>query len=326
MSEFGEARVTVVTPVFNGRDFIAETVDSVLAQAVECRAVAPFDFVIVDDGSTDGTGDFLAARYGNQVRLFRQSNRGEVAAVNRGVREASSDIVGIVNADDPIRPGLLRAVVDTLKAGTDLVAVYPDWEMIDERGVVVRTVTTFDFDLRVYLEQHLCLPGPGAFFRRSALHGEPARDSRFPLTSDYEMWLRLAMRGRIVRIPQVLATWRTHQNGASQLCRNSQMAANKVDMVMTFFEQHDVPAPMRGWRRQAFASALYCAGLLAIQDPTVPGRRYLLRSLALCPVWPGYFSAERKRSWLRILYVMCQPLSRWAYRMAVAIGLARERL
>ncbi len=326
MSAQEKARVTVVTPVYNGRDYIAETVDSVLAQMGDPESVSPCEYVVVDDGSTDGTGDFLASRYGKRIRLIRQQNGGEVDAVNRGVAEASSDIVGIVNADDPVRPGLLRAAVTMLEADAGLVAVYPDWEMIDEKGVPVRTVTTLDFDLCVHLEQHLCLPGPGAFFRLSALNDDPVRNPRFPFTSDYEMWLRLALAGRIARIPQVLATWRLHRGGTSQSGRNRQMAANKIDMVTAFFNRHDLPASVCAWRRQALASALYCAGLLAIHDPAVPGRRYLLRSLVLSPIWPSHFTIERRRSWARILYVMCQPLSRWLYLAAVGRGLARDRL
>ncbi len=326
MSELQKARVSVITPVYNGLPYIAETVDSVLAQAREPDGIAGLEYLVVDDGSTDGTGDFLAQRYGNGIRLIRQRNAGEAAAVNRGVAEATAEIVGIVNADDPIRPGLLRTAVELLERDATLVAVYPDWEMIDGEGDVIQTMETRDFDLRVHLEQHLCLPGPGALFRRAAFDGEPARDTRFARTSDYEMWLRLALKGRIARIPKVLATWRLHDAGGSQSGRNPEMAENKVAMVRAFFERRDLPASVRAWKRQAVASALYCAGLLAIHNPEIPGRRYLLRSIAMSPVWPRHFAANRRRSWVRILYVMLQPFSRWFYRSAVTTGLARERL
>lgn len=319
-----EFRATVITPVYNGRGYIAETIESVLAQREEKRAV-PFDYIVVDDGSTDGTGDFVAGRYGDRLRLIRQPNQGEPAAVNRGIAEASTDIVGIVNADDPIRPDLVRVAVHALESNPDFVAIYPDWEMIDAVGAIVQTIRASDFDLRMHLEQHLCLPGPGAFFRRSALRGELARDPRWRYTGDYEMWLRLALRGRIVHIPRVLATWRRHSAGASQAARTWLMASNKVDMIEAFFRRPDLPADVRALERQAMSSALYCAALLAIHGPTVPARRYMWRSVSLSAWWPTHFAPVRRRSWIRIAYVIALPASYWVYRFAKWLGVSRPR-
>ena len=326
MPELTPKRATVVTPVYNAQDFVTETVDSILEQIRACSSDIPIEYIVVDDGSTDDTAELLTAQYGNEICLIRQENQGEVAAVNRGVAEAASDIVGVVNADDPIRPGLLKSAISRLEANADLVAVYPDWDMIDADGGLIQTMRTYDFDLRVHLEQHLCLPGPGAFFRKSALAGEPARDSRFPLSSDYEMWLRLALAGRIERIPEVLATWRMHSGGTSQSVRSRRMAESKIGMIHAFYGRADLPAEVRAWRRQALASAYYCAGLLAIHGSDVPGRRYMALSIALSPIWPSRFKTERSRSWIRVLYVLFQPLSRWLLRGATASGLLERRL
>lgn len=324
MTSAGPLRATVVTPLYNARDYIRETVDSVLAQADEENAVA-FQYIVVDDGSTDGSGDLVAQAYGDRLTLIRQPNQGEVAAVNAGVAAAATNIVAIVNADDPIRPGLIRAAVHYLEQNPDVVAAYPDWLLIDGEGRVLDEIVTDEFDLRRHLEQHFCIPGPGGVFRKSALAGEPARQPRFRYTSDYDMWARLALRGEIRRIPQFLATWRTHAEGASIAARSPQMAANKIEMISSYFDRSDIPRDVQAWRRQSEATALYSAGLLAIHDERIPGRRYLLRSLLLAPFWPAHFRPDRQRSWLHIAYVIALPVSRWLYNVAVRFGLVSGR-
>src|SRR4051794_20032437 len=109
--------ITIVTPAWNAGKWLAETIDSIAAQ--DYRAL---EHIVIDDGSTDETPDLLAS-YGDRIRAVRQANAGEQATVNAGVAMATSDIVGIVNADDPVRPGLLAAVTASFARRPELVAV-----------------------------------------------------------------------------------------------------------------------------------------------------------------------------------------------------------
>jgi glycosyltransferase involved in cell wall biosynthesis len=314
------ARVTIVTPVYNGRDFIVETVESVLSQNVE-----GLEYIVVDDGSTDGVGDLLAERYGGRLRLVRQVNQGEQAATNRGVAEASADIIAVVNADDPIRPGLIEMACRAFDDDPKLVGVYPDWDMIDEKGGLIQRMITHDFDLRVHVQQHLCLPGPGGFFRRSALGCEAARNPRYRYTGDYDMWARLGLRGRVRRLPHVLATWRRHGAGGSIAGVSPEMARNKIEMIEEFFARPDVPAELKPFRRSALATAYYSAALLAIHDQKIPGRSYMLSSLKLQPFWPRYFFHERRRSCVHVAYVLLPEFRRPANWLARRLGWTSPR-
>jgi glycosyltransferase involved in cell wall biosynthesis len=304
--------------VYNGRDYIVETVESVLNQVRD-----DLEYIVVDDGSTDGTADLLAKRYGNRLHLVRQQNRGEAEAVNYGIAKASANIVAIVNADDPIRPGLVEAALRAFETAPELVGVYPDWDMIDEHGRLLERMHTHEFDLRVHLEQHLCLPGPGAFFRRAALRDAPARNPRFRYTGDYEMWLRIGLSGRVRRLPGVLATWRRHSAGSSLAGRSPEMARNKIEMIDAFFARDDLPSDLARLRRSALGTAYYSAALLAIHNPAIPGRSYMLRSLVLQPFWPKHFLPERRRSWGRIFYVLAPELCRPAYQLALQFGFVK---
>jgi glycosyltransferase involved in cell wall biosynthesis len=86
--------VTCVVPVFNGEKYLAESLESVLAQTY-----APIEIMVVDDGSTDRTPAILAG-FGNEIRSIRQANAGPSAARNRGIADAKGEYIAFLDADD----------------------------------------------------------------------------------------------------------------------------------------------------------------------------------------------------------------------------------
>lgn len=106
-------RVSVVVPLFNHALYVVEAVRSALAQGQVLREV-----VVVDDGSTDGSGEVLLAACGGDPRLvfWRQPNRGAHAAINAGLLRATGDVLAILNSDDAYAPGRLDRLVAALDA------------------------------------------------------------------------------------------------------------------------------------------------------------------------------------------------------------------
>src|SRR5262249_33141614 len=116
------AKITVITPVYNGAPYIAEVVESVLAQSFK-----DFDYICLDDGSKDNTLEILRRYEDKGVTVISHPNCGEPATVNKGIAMAQTDLVVIVNADDPVKPDFLKVAVDTMeRGGNDLLVVYPD--------------------------------------------------------------------------------------------------------------------------------------------------------------------------------------------------------
>src|SRR5262245_57539497 len=109
--------VSVVIPVFNGEQYIADTLRSVISLGVK-----RLEIIVVDDGSTDGSGK-VAAQFGELVRVVRQANAGPAAARNHGLRLAQAEIVGLLDADDRWTPAVLTAALDLMAAdaGVDIV-------------------------------------------------------------------------------------------------------------------------------------------------------------------------------------------------------------
>src|SRR5262245_55041870 len=87
-------RLSVIVPLYNTRAYIAEAIDSILAQTRP-----PDDVVVVDDGSTDGSPD-LVAGYAPRVRLFRLAHAGSATALNRGIVETTGEAIAFLDADD----------------------------------------------------------------------------------------------------------------------------------------------------------------------------------------------------------------------------------
>lgn len=299
-----DCAIAVITPVYNGARYIAETVRSIAAQ------LGPYDeHVVIDDGSTDDSGA-IAARTSTRARVIRQVNSGEAAAVNAGVAATNAPIVAVINADDPILPGLIESARAIFSANPGVDAVYPDWIWIDDSGAEVRRRITREFSIDTLYGEHLCIPGPGAMFRRNRLRNEPVRDATAHGLTDYDFWLRFALHNRrIERIPQFLATWRGHRSGATITLDHSALASKKVAMIERLFARTDLPADIAALREQALSAAHYNAALLSLRDPRVAGRHHALRSYLRCPIWPRSVARSSRRSVLRLTYVCFQPLS-----------------
>jgi len=314
--------VTIITPVWNARHYLVETVLSVVSQIQ-----AGDQYIVVDDGSTDGSAEILhhlAQSHG--FILIRQKNAGEIEAVNAAMARAKHDLICIVNADDPILPGLVTTMRNVFANDPELAAAYPDWRKIDADGREISTVLTVEYEYAVMLAQHFCIPGPGAFFRRRMISGAPVRDPAAYGVSDYDFWLRFGRSGaRIQRVPKVLATWRLHPASTTFSANGTSLAAAKIAVIERFFARMDIDPCLRALERQALSAAFYHAALLGLRMKSVPAWRYAVRSFAILPIWPRSVLKSQRRSWLHLLYAVSQPLSGALHRLVDPLLPARYR-
>ena len=106
--------ISCIVPVFNGEKYLAEALDSILAQTYR-----PLDVILADDGSTDGTAD-LAAGYKDRIRYVRQDNAGSPAARNLGLSIAKGEFVAFLDADDLWHPEKLHRQMARFEARPEL--------------------------------------------------------------------------------------------------------------------------------------------------------------------------------------------------------------
>lgn len=307
-----DPRVSVVTAVYNGERFISGVVDSILSQTD-----IDFEYVIVDDGSTDGTPEILrkyARTAQGVVTIVAQPNAGEAVAVNNGINQARGDYVVVVSADDPLLSGHLAKMTKVLDENPSVVVAYPDWEVIDENGVPVRTVTTLDYDIRALVGDFVCIPGPGAMIRRSAIPQSGLRDPSYRFVSDYDAWLKLALIGPFQRVPEILARYRIHPGQATSTGRGQAMADEIERVMRNFFQMDSIPAEVASLRRRAIGFASYYSALQALRSPGIGGKRRMMRSLVLAIPRPVGWVTHR-RDPVAVVAILCLPrphvLFRW---------------
>lgn len=271
--------VSVITPTYNrGETYLRETIDSVLAQRYP-----NFEYIILDDGSADNTCAVLESYDHPALRWERHENMGVIGTVNKGFSMAQGDYVSVVNSDDPVLLNWLEQAVAFMEANPDVLAGYPDWQMIDEHGQPIEHIRVHEYSRRDMIRWSYCLPGPGTLLRRHALELEPQYDSHYPQIFDFEYYLRLSKHGPLARIPETLATYRHHAETISTSNIGREMAEEQLHLVEVVFSDPPLPPEIEAIKNEAYSTAYYKAALKIHQHDRGLARRYFMRSLFFRP-------------------------------------------
>jgi|SaaInl1SG_22_DNA_1037389.scaffolds.fasta_scaffold05136_2 glycosyltransferase involved in cell wall biosynthesis len=202
--------ISVVIPVFNGVNFINFAIKSVLNQDYNS-----FEIIVVNDGSLDGTGDYLDKLKINNLTVIHTENRGQSNAINLGIKSAKGSIVGYLSADDIFHPKLISTVSNEFQRNPKIVCVYPNYNLIDKNGKFIKKVIIPQYDKKNMLEDLFCFPGPGAFFYKSHFMILKGWDRSFSQIPDLEFWIRLSKYGKFKGIDNVHASFRIHEQSGS---------------------------------------------------------------------------------------------------------------
>ncbi|MDX2079807.1 MAG: glycosyltransferase [Terrimicrobiaceae bacterium] len=198
--------------VFNGGPFLRDAVEGILQQTFR-----NFEFLIVDDGSTDGSGEWLRGRAATDSRirfLENRVNRGQTACLNQALEEARGDWIARQDADDVSHPDRLEALLAA--AGDGVAIVGSQGRIIDESGRVTGLihVPTEDRAIRGTLPFRNPFIHTGVLFRRVGWDGRGFRyDERFRICQDWELWARVIETGRGANVARRLVDYR-HRPGS----------------------------------------------------------------------------------------------------------------
>lgn len=212
-------KISVITPNWNGARFLESCLDSVVQQR---RQGVELEYIVVDGGSTDGSLDILSRRRDDLDVLVSEKDSGPADAINKGLRAATGDLVGWINADDLLAPGALRRVAELMERHPASPLCFGSCPIVDEEGREIRRGITrfkefffplssrFTFQCINYLSQ------PATFFRRAAQQRVGFLRADLKAAFDYEFFLRLWRLGPAVRVPgEPLAAFRWHASSIS---------------------------------------------------------------------------------------------------------------
>jgi glycosyltransferase involved in cell wall biosynthesis len=200
-------RITIVTPCLNAVTTLQECLASVRDQGYP-----NLEHIVVDGGSTDGTLEVLRGSDG--LRWISEADEGRPDAANKGVRMASGEVIGFLNADDRYEPGALQTVGEAFARHPHAMWATGYCRIIDGDGGEIRALVTRyknfflrHFSFPVYLT-HNFVSDPATFVRRVALDNVGWLDNRYRISHDYDLWLRVAHRWEPLVLRRNLASFR----------------------------------------------------------------------------------------------------------------------
>lgn len=205
--------ITVLMTVFNGGRHLAPAVQSILSQSH-----TDFEFLIVDDASTDGSIETLQTLAAGDSRirlLLNDRNKGQTACLNQGLREARGKWIARQDADDLSLPGRLAAQWEAVRSCPDLVLLGVNGWIIDEKGACSGLIHAPLHDPGIRWSMPFKNPfiHTGVMFRA----GEGFYDEEFKICQDWEFWSRLAERGRLANLSDRLVAYRHSEKSLSHV-------------------------------------------------------------------------------------------------------------
>ncbi len=242
-------QVTVVTPVLNGAEHIAETLGSVLRQDYP-----KLEYIIVDGGSTDGTLDIIReyegkSEFPQRISLvISEPDEGMYDAISKGFARATGEIFCYLNADDLFECGGLRSVGEYFSRHPEVQVIYHEdtvlvdgWKFPNVRQP--ENVTTADL-----LNAHILFQD-AVFFRRTAYEaiGGVRRDLK--LSGDFDLWLRLSAQFRFFRRPGHVSCFRLRPD---QLSSRMDLYHREMKQSIVDFLSHTTLTSRAKWFIQRF--------------------------------------------------------------------------
>jgi hypothetical protein len=209
-----EPLVSVAMPVLNGERFLREAVESILDQTFR-----DFEFIIINDGSTDGTASILDsyARSDPRVRVYQQENKGLIASRNRGCGLARGKYLAQMDADDIAVRDRLEWQIEFMERHPEIGVVGGQMKLIDSAGRAFYCVRYPVENEEIKSALLLCCPfGQNAVvIRKEAFLSVGGYRRPFDLAEDYDLWLRIAERWRLANLEAVVIKCRIHPHQAS---------------------------------------------------------------------------------------------------------------
>jgi glycosyltransferase involved in cell wall biosynthesis len=278
-------RVSVVIPTFNRAAFLREALESVSRQTYP-----NFEVIVVDDGSTDGTREVVAASAARPVYVY-QENQGRGAARNAGVGRAQGELIAFLDSDDLWHPDRLARHVEFLARHPDAVFVHGPVDVIDEGG---RPDERASREMarryararrRGYTYENMldsCLIFTSTILVRRYLFDEVGvYDTRLMAREDLDWYLRVVQKYRIDFLPGMpLALYRLHAMNAFREIGDKAILEEYREIFSRHLDQMPGNPVSEAVRAQANLSLSFCyAGL----GEGRRARQHIRRALALCP-------------------------------------------
>ena len=339
------ARLTVLMPVYNAAPFIREAIDSILNQSF-----SPFEFLIIDDGSTDETAEIITAYRDPRIRFVRNAkNLGITATLNKGIALSTCELIARMDGDDISHPQRLQKQFVYMKRNPGC-ALLSTWaRVITEDKKFVR-LERYRSNFYYYNLTFECwMYHPTIMFRKSAIQAVGMYS--MPYSEDYDLFWKVSTRFKIANLAEPLVDYRITSRSLNSVLRKNEYAlANQQNVVRNIRyylgEDFQISSPALECLRHNFEplvthySVLAVLEALAILDAVTEKilqkenvnrdirsirrarffkRKFILTELSKAlPLISGIELLIRTRAWLTLLNLI-KDFTRWHLKQQVKI-------
>lgn len=248
--------ISVVMSVFNGERFLREAVESILDQSFR-----EFEFIVIDDGSTDRSGSILDA-YQNcdaRMRVYHREHGGLIESLNRGCGLAQAKYIARMDADDIASKDRLMTQVNFMEAHPKIGALGGAVEWIDATGKSLGThrYPAEDCQIKATLLQGCAFWHPTVVLRREVFVWAGGYRSVVVDAEDYDLWLRIAEHFQLANIEEVVVKYRIHPQQVSMRKTEQQILGILAAQVAASSRRNGLPDPLNS------AKEITCEALAA---------------------------------------------------------------
>lgn len=260
----GPVEVTVVTPNYNGAQYLERTIRSVMAQDYQ-----PLQHIVVDDGSTDSSCE-VANRFSDSVTLIEKENGGLPTAINAGFRRAKGDLVCWLDSDNLLLPGAVQEAAEAFAVRPTATIIYGDYLRIDEndKPIAARKQPSFEYNTTLY--GYLTICNAGVFFNRRLLEACGFADEQVRCACDMDLYLKLGRIGDVIHLPKYLSAYRVRSDA--------------MHVKQAAIEQEDVRNIRRRYGKPGVSDGKL--QMLHLLYKARAGFRMLCEGVLWCRLWP----------------------------------------
>lgn len=254
-------KVSVIIPAYNAMNYLPATLESLLNQTFE-----DFEAIVVNDGSSDETEEWVSQIESPKVKLISQQNKGLAGARNTGIAHAQGDYIAFLDADDLWEPTKLTKQVAVLEENPEVGLVYTWVALIDEQGKFTGRIFENNAEGNVWnqlTERNIIECGSVAVVRRSYLEEVGGFDCELQsFVEDWDMWLRIASRYPFKVVKEPLVYYRQISTSAS---RNWQAMERSFQMVIEkAFDS--APSNLLYLKNRSYGAANLCLAWKSLQS------------------------------------------------------------
>jgi glycosyltransferase involved in cell wall biosynthesis len=254
-------RISVLIPAYNAMNYLPETMENVLSQTF-----TDFEVIVVNDGSSDATEQWVSQIKDPRVRLITQENQGLAGARNTGIAHAKGEYITFLDADDLWEPTKLEKQLRVLEENPEVALVYTWVAFIDEMGKPTGRVFKNQAEGDVWknlTEHNIVESGSVAMVRRSCFEDIGLFDRNLgSYLEDWDMWLRIASRYPFKVVKEPLVYYRQLSGSAS---RNWEAMARSFEIVIEKAFSA-APSELQYLKNRSYGFANICLAWKALQS------------------------------------------------------------